>query len=219
MEFIFFVVFALIILFIFIFLNLPWKTYLIARSCNYPVQLMELLGMKIRKVDAQAVIKAAVLLKQAGINIDLPNLEGHWLAGGNVEKVASAMVKAKEVGIDYNFNRFTAIDLAGRDVLQCVKDCMEPIDFNSDYVVFQSKDGINYSVSINITIQKDICRIIGGKDEQTLINDIFSYIGEKINNCDSSNKSSIEPYTLEKEIMKKNFGSAFAIKSLKINIK
>ena len=219
MNFIFFVAFALIALFIFIASFIPWNAYILARSCGYPIQIIELLGMKIRKVDAHTIIKSAVLLKQAGINIDILNLESHWLAGGNVEKVASAMVEAQKSGIDYNFNRFTAIDLAGRDVLQCVKECTEPIDFNSDYVVFQSKDGINYSVSINITIQKDICRIVGGRDEQSLINDIFSYMGEKINNCDSSNKNSIEPSTLEKEIMKKNFGSAFAIKSLKINIK
>ena len=44
-------------------------------------------------------------------------LEGHYLAGGNVDRVVTALISADRANIDLPWQRATAIDLAGRDVL------------------------------------------------------------------------------------------------------
>ena len=192
-----------------------------ARSNGCPITLIELISMKIRKIPAEIIVEAAICLKKAQIDVSTSDLEAHYLAGGHVKEVALGLVAAKKVNINTNFKMLTAIDLCGRDVIQMIDDCCkEPVAFNSDTVSFTSKDGKEHRVSVNVTLLKNINKIIGGKGDQNLINKIFDFIGAKIAECDSNNRASIEPSVLEKEISDAGFSKEFIsdIKSIKINM-
>ena len=73
--------------------------------------------------DVTVIVTAKVMAAQAGLDIDrrtgisTARLEAHYLAGGNVMNVIHAIIAAHRAGIDLDFDRAAAIDLAGRDVL------------------------------------------------------------------------------------------------------
>ena len=53
---------------------------------------------------------------KAGLDLKIDQLESHYLAGGNVDRVTNALIAAQRAGIELGFERAAAIDLAGRDV-------------------------------------------------------------------------------------------------------
>src|SRR6056297_2701007 len=94
------------------------------------VGIFDLLGMTFRKVNARKIVRARIICKQAGLDdVDLTtrSLEAHHLAGGNVQQVTRALVAAKKAKtISLTFREATAIDLAGRDVLESVQTSVYP---------------------------------------------------------------------------------------------
>ena len=214
---IFLFLFILVLLFV---LVLPWKTYFLAKSSGLNVCMTILLGMRIRKVDPDLIVKTAIILHKAGADVGMADIEAHYLAGGHIEEIAKAFLEAKKSNIDVNFKVLTAIDLCGRNVVQAIKLCSELKNFNSDYVSFKSKDGKQYRVSINITLRFNLHKIIGGKDDQALIDKIFEYIGKRISDSDSESSEAISSNALEKEILQDSFSEGFCcdINSLKINM-
>lgn len=61
--------------------------------------LRDLVGMRLRKVPPDVIIKALITATKAGIPIDLARLEAHYLAGGNVQRVVNALISADKAGI------------------------------------------------------------------------------------------------------------------------
>jgi uncharacterized protein YqfA (UPF0365 family) len=85
------------------------------------VELMSLIGMRLRRVDAREVINARIQLCRADLRIDVPLLESHVLAGGDLRHVVNAVVAAKMGGKELPWDSAAAMDLAGRDVVEYVK--------------------------------------------------------------------------------------------------
>jgi uncharacterized protein YqfA (UPF0365 family) len=56
--------------------------------------------------------------------------------------VIKALISAQKVGIDLSFDRATAIDLAGRDVLEAVKMSVNPRVIQTPKVAAVAGDGI-----------------------------------------------------------------------------
>src|SRR5436309_3047491 len=82
--------------------------------------------MKFRKVDYQMIVRQKIALVQAGVKVENRELEAHYLARGNVPKVATAVIAAHKAGIDLPWRIAAAIDLAGRDILDAVKTSVNP---------------------------------------------------------------------------------------------
>ena len=91
-----------------------------------PVGLGNLIGMWIRRVKPGVIVDSRIMLTKAGIELDTNLLETHYLAGGDVIKVAKAIIAASKANIPLGFQRAAAIDLAGRDVLDAVKTSVNP---------------------------------------------------------------------------------------------
>ena len=96
------------------------------------VSVMSLIGMSLRQVKPSMIVTAKIMGRQAGLNIDrqrgmsTARLEAHFLAGGDVMHVLRAIIAAHRAGIDLDFDRAAAIDLAGRDVLDAVRTSVSP---------------------------------------------------------------------------------------------
>src|SRR5690606_36401677 len=84
------------------------------------VRLVDLIMMKFRKVDPRTIVYNRISAKKAGLEISTDLLESHYLAGGRVTNVVRAMIAADKAKIDLPWDRATAIDLAGRDILEAV---------------------------------------------------------------------------------------------------
>ena len=86
------------------------------------IGLLDLIGMWFRRVDARSIVRSKIMAVQAGFGdeeVSSQALEAHYLAGGNVPQVIRALIAArKSKTIALGFREATAIDLAGRDVLE-----------------------------------------------------------------------------------------------------
>src|SRR3982750_3784127 len=85
------------------------------------VGLLDLIGMSVRRVSPVAIVNARVQATRAGLEITTPEMESHVLAGGDVQRVINAMIAADKANIELPWKTATAIDLAGRDILDAVQ--------------------------------------------------------------------------------------------------
>ena len=106
------IVVALLILFSFV----PVGLWISALAAGVHVGIGTLVGMRLRRVSPRKVIAPLIKAHKAGLNLTTNQLESHYLAGGNVDRVVDANIAAQRADIDLPFERGAAIDLAGRDV-------------------------------------------------------------------------------------------------------
>jgi uncharacterized protein YqfA (UPF0365 family) len=162
---------------------------------------------------------------QAGLTLTTRDLESHFLAGGNVNKVVRALIAANRANIDLSFKTATAIDLAGRDILEAVQtsvnpkviDCPDPSKGRST-VDAVAQDGIQLQAKARVTVRANIERLIGGATEETIIarvgEGIVTTIGSAINH-----KSVLEnPDNISKSVLAKGLDAGTAFEILSIDI-
>ena len=141
-----------------------------------PVGMLRIIGMALRRVNPTVVVDSRIFLTKAGIKIDTAQLETHYLAQGDVVRVSHSLVAANKANIPLDFQRATAIDLAGRDVLEAVKtsvnpkviDCPNP-EKGKTSIEAVAKDGIQLKVKARVTVRANIERLVGGATEETII--------------------------------------------------
>ena len=97
----------------------------ISNSAGVKVGIGTLVGMRLRRVSPRKVIGPLIKAHKAGLNLTTNQLESHYLAGGNVDRVVDANI-AQRADINLPFER-GAIDLAGRDVLEAVQNVCKPL--------------------------------------------------------------------------------------------
>ena len=95
------------------------------------IGIFDLLGMTFRKVNPTVIVRSKIMAVQAGLTDEMgitsKTLEAHYLAGGNVPLVIRSIIAARKAKtIDLSFKLATAIDLAGRNVLEAVQTSVYP---------------------------------------------------------------------------------------------
>lgn len=98
-----------------------FRLWLQAKLSRADVNFLELIGMKLRKVDIRTIVLSRITAVQAGLTLTTQELESHFLAGGNVQKVVRAMILAKRKKIDLSWEEASAKDLEGGDLLREVQ--------------------------------------------------------------------------------------------------
>src|SRR5437870_3487886 len=166
------IVFGLFLLVFFSFLNLWLQAFLTGAR----VGLFELVAMKFRKVDYGMIVRQKIALVQAGVKVENRELEAHYLARGNVPRVATAVIAAHKAGIDLPWRIAAAIDRAGRDILDAVKTSVNPkvIDCPDTSKGRQTldgvcKNGIQLKARARVTVRTKLERLVGGATEETII--------------------------------------------------
>lgn len=216
-------IFALIML---KFFNL-WLRALVS---NAPVGIPTLLAMWFRGVPNALIVDTRITAVKAGINISTNQLEAHYLAGGNVTHVVLALIAAAKAGIDLDFDRACAIDLAckgtSKTVIEAVRTSINPkvIDCPSaemgkgGKIDAVARDGISLRVRARVTVRTNLDRFIGGATEETVI----ARVGEGIVTCIGSSPSYKDvlenPDSISKVVLQKgvDVGTAFEIISIDI---
>ena len=77
--------------------------WLQALMSGVPIRVFDILGMRLRRVNAARVVRALIALKQAGITVSPREMERAYLTGVDLEKVTLAMIKAKKEGMEITF--------------------------------------------------------------------------------------------------------------------
>jgi len=185
------------------------------------VTIFNLIGMRFRRVPPGVVVNGLIAARKAGIPLESDDLEVHYMAGGDINKVVAALIAASKAGIELTFEIATAIDLAGRDVLSAVQTSVYPkvIDAPVDGKLSAvSKDGIEVRARARVTVRTDIPNLVGGATEDTIIARVGEGIVSAIGSKESYEAVLENPDSISKNVLDKglNKGTAFEILSIDI---
>lgn len=196
------------------------------------VSVRSLIGMCFRQVKPSMIVTAKIMGAQAGLNIDrrrgmsTARLEAHFLAGGDVMHVIRAIIAANRAGIDLDFDRAAAIDLAGRDVLDAVRtsvspkviDCPEPQRSGKTTLSAVAKNGVELRVRARVTVRTNLHQLIGGATEETII----ARVGQGIVTAIGSARTHMEvmgmPDRISKGVLNRGLDANTAFEIVSIDI-
>ncbi|MBM4174954.1 MAG: UPF0365 family protein [Ignavibacteria bacterium] len=209
-----------LILFLIIFTYfIPVGLWITAYFAGVKVKIFsDLVGMRLRKVPPQIIVKSLITATKAGIVVETGKLEAHYLAGGNVQKVINALISADKANIDLSFERATAIDLAGRDVLEAVKMSVNPKVIETPPIAAIAKDGIQVRAIARVTVRANIERLVGGAGEATIIARVGEGIVTTIGSSNSHKEVLENPDRISKTVLEKGLDAGTAFEILSIDI-
>lgn len=210
------VIFLLLCIF---FYYAPVFLWFSARVSGVRISLVQMVLMRIRKVPTSTIVRAMIEAHKAGLqDVTRDDLEAHYLAGGNVEKVVHALVSAAKANIDLGFKMATAIDLAGRDVFQAVQMSVNPKVIDTPPVTAVAKDGIQLIAKARVTVRANIRQLVGGAGEDTVLARVGEGIVSSIGSSESHKEVLENPDSISKLVLKKGLDSGTAFEILSIDI-
>ena len=216
---------ALVLFFLFIFLWQFVSLYIQALTSNARVGLWDMVGMKLRKVDIRTVVINRIRAVKSGMDISTNLIETHYLAGGRVSNVVSAMIAARGAKIDLPWNIATAIDLAGRDILEAVHTSVNPkvIDCPAPSgprptIDAVAKNGIQLKAKARVTVRTNIARLVGGATEETIIARVGQGIVSTIGSAEDHKHVLENPDQISRTVMESGLDAGTAYEILSIDI-
>ncbi len=211
----------ILVIFLMKFLNLWVQAYFSKAG----ITLFQLIGMSLRKINPTVIVRAKISAVQANVLVHTADLEAHFLAGGNVINVVRSLIASDRAGLDLDFKRAAAIDLAGRDVLEAVRTCVNPkvIDCpdparGKTEVSAMAKDGIQVLAKARVTVRTNINRLVGGATEETIIARVGEGIVSTIGSSDSHKDVLENPDNISKTVLAKGLDAGTAFEILSIDI-
>lgn len=199
-------------------------------STGAKIGLFDLLGMTFRKVNPTVIVRSKIMAVQAGLTDEMGitsrALEAHYLAGGHVPQVIQAIIaanKAKIINLD--FKLATAIDLAGRNVLEAVQTSVYPkvIDCPArgagrETLDAVAKNGIQLKVKARVTVRANLKQLIGGATEETIIARVGEGIVSAIGSSETHKEVLANPVRISKTVLARRLDSQTAFEIVSIDI-
>ena len=208
------------------------KMWFEAFMCKADVRLLSLVAMGFRQVNPKIIVQAKIRARQAGLDINrkegisTERLEAHYLAGGNVLNVIHAIIAAHRAGIDLDYDRAVAIDLAGRDVLDAVQtsvdpkviDCPDAERSGKTTLSAIAKNGVELRIRAKVTVRTNLEQLIGGATEETVIARVGESIISSVGSSDDHLTVLENPDLITKAVLERGLDAqtAFAIVSIDI---
>jgi uncharacterized protein YqfA (UPF0365 family) len=219
------VIAAIALLVVLVVLGRFLKLWLQALVSGAYVGLFELVGMWLRKVDMFTIVQSRIRAVKAGLDISTNGLETHYLAGGRIPNVISALIAANRAKISLDWDTACAIDLAGRDILDAVNtsvnpkviDCPSPQSGRST-IDAVAKDGIQLKARARVTVRTNLPRLVGGATEETIIARVGEGIVSSIGSADSHKAVLENPDRISKAVMSRGLDAGTAFEILSIDI-
>lgn len=215
----------LVLLIIFLVMMQFLGLYVRALVSGARVSFVDLIGMKLRKVPSTLIINSRIQATRAGLIVSQAEMETHVLAGGNLLNVINAMIAANKANIDLSWQNATAIDLAGRDILDAVQTSVNPkvIDVPSAAMGRQTidgvaQDGIQLKVKARVTVRTNIKRLVGGATEETIIARVGEGIVTAIGSAKEYKDVLENPDHISKAVLAKGLDANTAFEILSIDI-
>jgi uncharacterized protein YqfA (UPF0365 family) len=203
-----------------------FRVWLQAYFSNADIAMLELIGMRLRKVDASTIVLAKIQLVKSGIHeVSTTDLESHFLAGGRVYNVTRAMISANRAAIELDWKKACAIDLAGRDIVDAVNTSVNPkvIDvpnpeLGKATIDAVAMDGIQLKARARITVRTNIRQLIGGATEETVIARVGEGIVSAIGSAQTHKEVLENPDRISKAVLARGLDSGTMFEILSIDI-
>ena len=199
--------------------------YIQALVSGAKVSMIELIGMRLRRVNARVIVTSRIQAMRAGMAISQAEMESHLLAGGDVPRVITALIAANKANIPLDWKTATAIDLAGRDILDAIQTSVNPkvIDVPSsamgrNTIDAVAKNGIQLKVKARVTVRTNIQRLVGGATEETIIARVGEGIVTAIGSALDHSAVLENPDHISKAVLAKGLDANTAFTILSIDI-
>lgn len=197
----------------------PLRLWFRAIVSSAHVPMSKLIGMKMRKVDVNKIVLTYITARKAGLTaITIDELETHYMANGDVERVVKALISAHSANMDLSVQTAKAIDLAGRDVYQAVRNSVVPKIIETPEISAMAKDGIELKVKVKVTVISNMHMQIFGAGEETIIARVGEGVVTTIGSA-STHKIVLEnPDLISSTVLNKGLdtGTAYEIVSIDI---
>ncbi len=201
-----------------IFYFIPVGLWFSALVSGVKIPIIQLVLMRWRKIPPAIIVNNLIAATKAGLTLNRNELEAHFLAGGRLKQVVTALISADKANIPLDFKAATAIDLAGRDVLEAVQMSVNPKVINTPPVAAVAKDGIQLIAKARVTLRANIKRLVGGAGEETILARVGEGIVTSIGSA-ANHKSVLEnPDSISKVVLAKGLDSGTAFEILSIDI-
>lgn len=209
----------IIIVALLVLLNfVPIGLWISALASGVQVGIINLIGMRLRRVPPAKIILPLIKAVKAGLNVSADKLEAHFLAGGNVDRVIDALIAAQRAEIGLSFERAAAIDLAGRNVLEAVQMSVNPKVIETPVVAAVAKDGIELKAKARVTVRANIERLVGGAGEATIIARVGEGIVTTVGSAESHKEVLENPDKISQTVLNKGLDAGTAFEILSIDI-
>ena len=208
-----------IILAIIVFLSfVPLGLWVSALASGVHVSMFTLLGMRIRRVSPAKIVVPLIKAEKAGLHMEISKMEAHYLAGGNLDRVVTALITARGANIQLGFAEACAIDLAGRDVLQAVQMSVNPKVIETPVVAAIAKDGIELRAKARVTVRANIERLVGGAGEETIVARVGEGIVTTVGSAETHKAVLENPDLISRTVLNKGLDAGTAYEILSIDI-
>jgi uncharacterized protein YqfA (UPF0365 family) len=193
------------------------------------VSMSKLIALKLASIPYGLIVDARITAVRAGIPIDVDQIASHFQAGGNVVPTVQAIIAAKKAGIELNWDRACAIDLAtkgsGKSVVEAVRtsvdpkviDCPNP-EGGRPTIDGVAKDGIQVKVKARVTVRTNLDRFVGGAKENTIIARVGEGIVTTIGSAESYKTVLESPDSISKTVLARGLDAGTAFEILSIDI-
>lgn len=188
---------------------------------------LNLVVMSLRKVNPQIIVDTKIMAVQAGLDaITTREMEAHYLAGGNVQRLVRALIAAHRADISLNWETAAAIDLAGRNVFEAVQtsvdpkviDCPDPRRYGRNTLDGVAKDGIQLKAKARVTVRTNLDQLVGGATEETVIARVGEGIVSAIGSCETHKEVLANPMMIARRVLDKGLDSQTAYEIVSIDI-
>ncbi|MDD2401210.1 MAG: flotillin-like protein FloA [Clostridia bacterium] len=210
---------AIILVFLSVLFSfIPVGLWISALAAGVRIGIFTLVGMRFRRVPPSLVVNNLIKADKAGIEITTNQLEAHYLAGGNVDRVVNALIAAERANIPLPFERAAAIDLAGRNVLEAVQMSVNPRVIETPIIAAMAKNGIEVRARARVTVRANIDRLVGGAGEETIIARVGEGIVTTVGSSDTHKAVLENPDLISQTVLNKGLDAGTAFEILSIDI-
>lgn len=208
-----------IVLLVALFYYVPVGLWITAQFSGVRISIGQLIGMRLRRVQPKIIVDELIKAKKANLkDVKFNSIEAHYLAKGNVNTVVDALISAKNAGIVLTFDQAAAIDLAGRDVLQAVRDSVNTKVIDSPAIEAVAKDGIQLIVVARITVRAHLEKLVGGAGEETVVARVGQGIVASIGSSETHEAILADPDLISDRILTEGLTAGTAYDVLSIDI-
>lgn len=220
LEAVFYIMIALAVLLMGALLYfIPLGLWITARFSGVKLSIFQLIGMRLRRIKPNLIVDELIKAAKSNLHdVKLPLLEAHYLAKGNINAVVTALISARNAGIALTFEQAAAIDLAGRDVLQAVRDSVNTKVIDSPKIEAVARDGIQLIVKARITVRAHLEKLVGGAGEETVIARVGQGIVATIGSAESHEEILANPGRISERIVTEGLTAGTAYDVLSIDI-
>lgn len=208
---------AIVLFFTFLY-YFPIGLWIRTVAAGVPLGIISLVRMRLIGIPPGVIVTNYVRARKAGLDLTVAQMQSHYLAGGNVEKVTLALIAAQRAQVPLDWQRAAAIDLAGRDPYEAMQTSVNPKVIETPIFQGVAQNGIQLNVKARVTVRSNLDRYVGGAGEPTIIarvgEGVVAAVGAAIDH-----KEVLEfPDRISKAVLAKGLdaGTAFEIVSIDI---